>query len=51
METIRPRGFAITVIIAPSLIAREAPLVPLNVYPEGEAFAQALIAGATTKEP
>jgi hypothetical protein len=50
METICPNRFAITVIITPSLIARDAPLIPLNSYPGGSERSRRLIlAGATTK--
>jgi hypothetical protein len=35
METICPSRFAITVIIRPSLIARDDPLLPLNPHPGG----------------
>ena len=35
METICPSEFAITVIIRPSLIARDDPLVPLNPHRAG----------------
>jgi hypothetical protein len=58
METICPSRFAITVIITPSLIARDAPLAPLNSYPgrseflsgQVRALAEALLAGAITKK-
>jgi hypothetical protein len=49
METICPSKFAITVIITSSLIARDAPLIPLKVCPGVEALAEAILAGATTK--